>query len=587
MFDEELEAALGDTQALADLAANVEHHARVAGCYKLVVAAAWADAHSGVDHPDGGLLVERLVRIGPAGTPLVAEFAPQGLVLPFGTSTASARSWLADALTIRHRLPRLWDRVVAGEVHHWKARQIATLTAHLSVAVAGQVDEQTSPWVGQLPWQTFLKTLDATMLQTDESTYRERERLAAAKREVRATPSEDGLRTLIARGEAGDVTLLLALYQRVAECLADDGDEDPLPVRMSKAIGIIANPARLVDLLARHASDQDPHRTPWEQEAAHAADPTDPWADDLPPAGWETAEHGNYRQPRLDEDERWDQPRPDETVWGDWPADPPVDDADLDWYHHQTTTADDHGQSDDTSRAGDAADAESDADADDRSGRADPPASTERQPAPCSCGAGEQVPVRWPDAFRRPGWTPLTPTQLAACAPTVVIQVHLSEQTLRDNHGVVRTETGPILLEQLKRFLVQHDAQIKVYPVVDPTATASADAYEAPLRLRRAMAIRHPRSVFPHSPCTSRLDLDHTPAYTKNGPPGQTGMHTLGPLARSEHRPKTVGQWRSKQPEPGTYLWRSPDGWIAVTTNQGTLVLGHTTWATHLWDSAA
>ena len=117
-----------------------------------MIAAAWADAHSEVDHPDGGVLVERLVRIGPAGTPAVAEFAPQGLVGPFGTTVQSAKAWMGDSLAIRHRLRRLWERVVAGEVHHWKARQIAALTADLSVATAGEVDEQTSGWVCQLPW---------------------------------------------------------------------------------------------------------------------------------------------------------------------------------------------------------------------------------------------------------------------------------------------------------------------------------------------------------------------------------------------------------------------------------------------------
>ena len=82
------------------------------------------------------------------------------------------------------------------------------------------------------------------------------------------------------------MALMLALYQRVAECLAEDGDEDPLPIRMSKAIGIIARPARLTDLLGRHAGDPDPHQEPWEQVAAHHADPTDPWAEDLRrPAG--------------------------------------------------------------------------------------------------------------------------------------------------------------------------------------------------------------------------------------------------------------------------------------------------------------
>ncbi|HEY5783169.1 MAG TPA: hypothetical protein VIT65_00160 [Microlunatus sp.] len=168
----------------------------------------------------------------------------------------------------------------------------------------------------------------------------------------------------------------------------------------------------------------------------------------------------------------------------------------------------------------------------------------------------------------------------------MVMHVHLTDETLRLGHGVVRTDTGPITLEQLQRFLVQHDANIKIHPVTDPAAAASTDAYEIPLRLRRAMAIRHPRSVFPHSPSAHRLDLDHTNPYDKNGPPGQTGMHNLGPLGRCEHRAKTVGNWRARQPEPGTYLWRSTEGWSMITTNQGTLTLGHGQWAGRHWESA-
>ena len=101
------------------------------------------------------------------------------------------------------------------------------------------------------------------------------------------------------------------------------------------------------------------------------------------------------------------------------------------------------------------------------------------------------------------------------------------------------------------------------------------------------MAIRNPRSVFPHSPTMSRLDLDHMPAYRKDGPPGQTAMSTLGPLARGEHRTVTVGKWQRRQPTPGVYLWRSPEQWVMITTNQGTLDLGHTDYAHQLWDAAA
>ena len=297
-----MEAALGDRRALADLSAAVQQDHKIAGCRKLVLAAAWADAHSTVDHPDGGPLVEQLVMIGPVGCPIVAETAPAGLVLPFHTSVQGVRGWIRDALNLRHRLPQLWARVVAGEVHHWKARAIAQATAELNPVTAGQVDGQITQWVEQLPWASVLRALEAIILQVDEGAYQERERLAAAKREVKATPSEHGLRTLIARGEAGDVAMMLALYGQVAEALADEGDEDPLPVRMSKAIGIIANPARLVDLLARHHDDPDPHRTPWEKVAAHHDDPTIRGPTTCQPAGWQTARHGNHHQPTFDDD---------------------------------------------------------------------------------------------------------------------------------------------------------------------------------------------------------------------------------------------------------------------------------------------
>ena len=39
-----------------------------------------------------------------------------------------------------------------------------------------------------------------------------------------------------------------------------------------------------------------------------------------------------------------------------------------------------------------------------------------------------------------------------------------------------------------------------------------------------------------------------------------------------------MGGWQVRQPDLGTYLWRSPDGLIAVTTNQGTLLLGDRHW---------
>ena len=578
MFEQWLEESLGDPGALLSLAADNHATERRAGCRKLQLAAAWADCHGETTDPEvataeSSVLVERFVRMGPLGTPLVAETCPSSLALAQQSSVVAARVLIGDALAIRHRLPQLWERVKAGEVMAWKAREIAHRTSELTVLSALVVDRIITGQVELLAWGRFERLLDATLLQVDEKTYQQRAARAAAQRDVRATQSGDGLRTLVARVDAGDATAFLALVNRVAECLADDGDEDPVAVRRSKAVGIIAYQARLRDLLARHADQPDLHQTPEQQVAAHLADPTDPWAADLPAAGWETDRHGNVHQPCFDDldDDCWTTQQPSPKEHPD--EEEPVDDADLDWYLRQGdghTIEGEHRAPDDH----------------DDAVAASPAA---EQPA-------DVTDAVVPAAFRRPparssfDLRPF-PTAGAVCGPRVVIHVHVSDQTLIEQHGVVRTEHGPITLDQFRHWLTQADPVITIRPVLDPATTAAVDAYEIPQRLRQAMTVRHPGSVWPFSPATTirtggRLDLDHTIPHTNTGPPGQTGMSNLGPLTRTEHRAKTHGGWQARQPDLGTYLWRSPEGLIALTTNQGTLLLGDRHWAHQVWTTA-
>ena len=98
-------------------------------------------------------------------------------------------------------------------------------------------------------------------------------------------------------------------------------------------------------------------------------------------------------------------------------------------------------------------------------------------------------------------------------------------------------------------------------PVIDPQDTPAVDSYEIPRRIREAMFLRMPASCFPYATATQHMDLDHTIAYrspARGGPPRQTGVHSLGPLIRFEHRVKTHDRWRVRQPEPGVWIWRSP-----------------------------
>jgi|GEM_PF-5840250 len=358
MFEDRLEESLGNPRALLNLAADTMLTERTAGCRKLLIAAAWADCHSApadlelVDgEPVQDLCEERFVRLGGAATPLVAEFSPSELGHSLQTSLGAARRLVACALTIRHRLPRLWDRVTAGDVWAWKAMQYADKTRHLGGLSSWLVDLKITRHVETMAWPRFLDLLDATLLEVDEATYQQRAEEAATLKDVRTYRGEHGLRTLIAKIEAGDALAFQALVDRVAECLADEGDDDPVGARRAKAVGIIAHQARLRDLLARHADQPHDPRHPEDRVNTHLDNPTDPWAeDDLPPAGWETSRHGNYHQPSFDDlddlDDCWntqtepapDEPTPDDAAPEDTTADrakSPVDDADQAWLDQQ------------------------------------------------------------------------------------------------------------------------------------------------------------------------------------------------------------------------------------------------------------
>jgi hypothetical protein len=181
-----------------------------------------------------------------------------------------------------------------------------------------------------------------------------------------------------------------------------------------------------------------------------------------------------------------------------------------------------------------------------------------------------------------------------AARPRVVLHYHLSDTAIRDGHGTVRPDDqagDPISLTQLHAWLTDTGCPVTVRPVWDPADIAPIDGYEISQRMREAVRMRRFADMFPYGTCTSAsMDLDHTLAYLpldQGGPPGQTRPDNLGPLARASHRAATHGRWQKRQPDPGTYLWRSPHGWIYLVTNHGTLSLGRTPYAHATWHAAA
>jgi hypothetical protein len=487
--------ALVELNAAATLtAAEANEHALIiAETRRLHIAGHWADLHPGDAVAESRLPgTEHAVRLGGEGTPTVAAFAPAELGCVLRISDGAACRLIGDALDLRHRLRLIWAAAEAGQVPSYQARHVAAATRHLTAEQASWVDAQLAPSLGAVSWGRLQTLLEAKIIEADQVGAEQQAALAAQQRFVRlGRGSEHGLKLIIARASAGDAIWFKATVDRIADILARQGDTDPVDVRRSKAIGILAQPVQALELLYQHQGDD------WDRPAEPADHAQDPAEDD----DWDEAEQNAE------------------------PADPNQRDA----------------------------------------------------------AAGE-------DTYRSLRLTP-PPFHPDRARPRAVIYVHLREEALSVGRGVARVEdVGPVVLGRL-RLLLGDKCSISLKPVIDlPAGHIPVDSYEIPTRLREQLQLRYPADMFPYAAAVSRrIDLDHTIPYLspdKGGPPGQTRIGNLGPCVRRHHNYKTNGGWQVQQPEPGTWLWRSPHRRIYLVNATGTHPLGNSEFAQKMWRMA-
>ena len=228
---------------LAAAEAN-EHSLTTAETRRLQIGAHWADLHPGDRVVQSRLPgTERPVRLGGDGTPTVGDFAPAELGCVLRISEGSACRLIGDALDLRHRLRLVWAGALAGQVPAYQARWIAAATHHLSADQAAYVDARIAPSLGALPWGRLQTLLEATIYQADPVGAEQQAAAAASERFVRlGRNSEHGLKLIIARAAACDAIWFKATIDRIADILTHQGDPDPVEMRRSKAIGILAQP---------------------------------------------------------------------------------------------------------------------------------------------------------------------------------------------------------------------------------------------------------------------------------------------------------------------------------------------------------
>lgn len=244
-----------DADAALAAAASLRAVADRAEAKLLEVVAHFADLHpvpAGV-LPDSVIVpgMEDTEVHGGEGCPTVAEFAPAELGAVLGMSTTAATGLLSDVLGLRHRLPRTWGRVLAGEVPAWRARRVAQASRKLSRSAAAAVDAHVAPIAERVTPYRLERIVDAAVMDSDLDRARAEADAVAAGRGVWVTQSDPlGTKTVVVKAAAGDAIRFDARVAQIADALARLGDTDTKDVRRAKAIGWLADPEAAVGLLA-------------------------------------------------------------------------------------------------------------------------------------------------------------------------------------------------------------------------------------------------------------------------------------------------------------------------------------------------
>ncbi|MFW6775281.1 HNH endonuclease [Nocardioides sp. CPCC 205120] len=285
-----------DTTALLATAREAAAAQQAAEVATLVAVADWADAHTegvvgdpigplGLWHEDphavpGG---DRFLELGGPGAPLVSEFCLYEISTALGRSVASGRPLVGDAIELRHRLPRLWARVLAGAdpAHQrralpvWRARKIAALTRTLTAEGADFVDRNLAPVAHRATMPTVERlTAEAIARFDPENAELDRADADASRYFTIETDPVDaaspwtGVVPVHGTLDLADALDLQNAVQRVAADLGAAGCDADLDVRRSMAVGELARRQTALDLYGAEAGAgkaADSTRTPARQ----------------------------------------------------------------------------------------------------------------------------------------------------------------------------------------------------------------------------------------------------------------------------------------------------------------------------------
>jgi hypothetical protein len=227
---------------------------RLAEVRDLQVLLEWVRAHSGEPDNPG----DRLLELAGEGAPLVQEFCLGEIALARGTGVTATMNALVDTLNLVYRMPATWKVLQSGQAEVHIARRVAKLSAHLPLAVLPVVDRAVARVIAHESGGRVLEVAEAKIIEADPALHDQRVEAERRRRYVSSSRTDEfGMRTVIARCEAGDVVWIEAILARVVEIIAPRHPDATADELRSIAFGWLARPAELLALLLEHRDGQE------------------------------------------------------------------------------------------------------------------------------------------------------------------------------------------------------------------------------------------------------------------------------------------------------------------------------------------
>ncbi|UFU05281.1 HNH endonuclease signature motif containing protein [Ruania halotolerans] len=267
------------------------------------------------------------MRLAGPGAPLVWDLAFCELATTLSMSGDAARAYVGEVTELAFRLPMLWDRVNAGQVRLWRAREVARSTTALPADGAAWVDAQLAPVIGSCSGAQVQRAVDAALDQFDPEAAEARRRRSEERLgfDIRlgdtTNPDLPGSRsTTMVEGEldTADAIDLDAAVSASAAQLSAWGSTESRDVRRARAVGEIARRELMLPVPAEGEA------APAEGEAAPAEGEAAPSGGETAPAGGEAAHQDEHPRGEIDRrhGQNCDGATPPATITHNRPADP-------------------------------------------------------------------------------------------------------------------------------------------------------------------------------------------------------------------------------------------------------------------------